>query len=73
MNNITLESSITNLISETNITKKLLNNNILKIKDLWILKRKDLKQIGLNDQEIKYITIKLQLHSIDLNKKIYTN
>lgn len=55
-----------------NITiKKLEENNINFIKDLWQLKRKDLKELGLNDQEIKQISIKLQLHSIDLNKKIY--
>lgn len=71
MSNITIESPITKLNIDNQITKKLLSNNILNIKDLWILKRKDLKQLGLNDQEIKHIIIKLQLHSIDLNKKIY--
>lgn len=41
------------------------------VKDLWNLIRKNLKDLGLTDNEIKHITIKLQLHSIDLNKKIY--
>ena len=51
--------------------KKLYDNNIKTINDIWILKRKDLKDIGLNDKEIKSIVISLQLEGLDLNKKIY--
>lgn len=53
------------------IVQKLNQHNIKQIKDLWGLKRKDLKALGLIDTEIKHITIKLQLQNIDLNKKIY--
>lgn len=71
MPNISLNDSIKNLEIDSQITTKLIKNNINNIKDLWNLKRKNLKEFGLTDNEIKHITIKLQLHSIDLNKKIY--
>lgn len=72
MLNISLEDSLKQLAIDSKIIQKLNNNHIIKIKDLWQLKRKNLKELGLTDTEIKHITIKLQLHSIDLNKKIYT-
>jgi len=72
MSNMLIDSSISKLNIDNQIITKLKSNNILKIKDLWNLKRKELKQLGLTDQEIKHIVIKLQLHSIDLNKKVYT-
>lgn len=67
----TINKPIKILDIDNTIIKKLETNNINFIKDLWTLKRKDLKQLGLTDQEIKQISIKLQLHSMDLNKKIY--
>lgn len=66
-----LTAPIETLEIDTNIISKLHQNNIYNIKDLWNLKRKNLKELGLTDSEIKHITIKLQLNSIDLNKKIY--
>ena len=66
-----LTDNLETLGIDNNIISKLNKNNIYKIKDLWNLKRKDLKELGLTDLEIKHITIKLQLNSIDLNKKIY--
>lgn len=63
--------NITKLNLTTNLTKKLCDNNINTINDIWILKRKDLKNIGLTDKEIKSIIIALQLEGLDLNKKIY--
>lgn len=72
MLNISLEDSLKQLAIDSKIIQKLNNNHIIKIKDLWQLKRKNLKELGLTDTEINHITIKLQLHSIDLNKKIYT-
>jgi len=71
MYNYSLNTSIEKLEIDTDIIKKLNKYNIYEIKDLWNLKRKNLKEIGLTDTEIKHITIKLQLNSIDLNKKIY--
>lgn len=53
------------------IINKLHKNNIYKIEEIWLLKRKDLKKMNLTDKEINYISIKLQLKGIDLNKKIY--
>lgn len=53
------------------IINKLHKNNIYKIEEVWLLKRKNLKKMNLTDKEINYISIKLQLKGIDLNKKIY--
>lgn len=47
------------------------DNRINLIEDLWLLTKKDLKMFGINDKNIKYISIKLQLLGLDLNKKIY--
>lgn len=66
-----LEKKIENLGVESNIVEKLKKNDINFIKDIWSLKRRDLKNIGLMDNEIKKVIIKLELHGIDLNKKVY--
>lgn len=42
-----------------------------KINEIWILNRKDLKELGFSDTEIKSIIIALQLEGLDINKKIY--
>lgn len=47
------------------------DNSINLIEDLWLLTKKDLKILGISDKDIKYISIKLQLLGLDLNKKIY--
>ena len=71
-----MQNKFNNTLDKINIDKtiikKINNNNIYLIKDLWKQKRKNLKQIGLNDKEIQHITIRLQLNSLDLNKKIYS-
>ena len=68
------------MILEKNIEKLQLNNKIINklkekdiriIKVLWKMKRKELKQLGFSDSEISQIIIKLQLHAIDLNKRVY--
>ena len=46
-------------------------NNINTINDLWLLNRKELKNLSLTDKEIKSVIISLQLQGLDLNKKIY--
>ena len=66
-----LEKNIEELELSNKIITKLKSNNINVIKDLWILKRKELKQLGFTDNEITQIIIKLQLHAIDLNKRVY--
>lgn len=69
--NMILEKNIEELQLNNKILNKLKEHNILKIRDLWIMKRKELKQLGLSDDEISQIIIKLQLHAIDLNKRVY--
>ncbi len=68
---IILEKNIEELGLDSNINIKLKEKKILIIKDLWKMKRKELKQLGFSDNEISQIIIKLQLNDIDLNKKIY--
>lgn len=69
MNNITEDISKLKLPESTIL--KLKDNNIITINDIWILNRKELKSIGLNDSEINKIIISLQLIGLDLNRKIY--
>lgn len=66
-----VNDNIDKLNLSSKITNKLKENNINIINDLWILKRKQLKELGFTDIEIKSIIISLQLQGIDLNKKIY--
>ncbi len=47
------------------------DNSIFKIKDLWVLRRQDLKKIKLSDSDINHIIVHLQLKGYDLNKKTY--
>ena len=69
--NMILEKNIEELQLNNKIINKLKENNIIIIKDLWKMKRKELKQLGFSDNEINQIIIKLQLHAIDLNKRVY--
>ena len=69
MNSALLDQDISYLNLNPNIINILKDNDILSVYDLWIQNRKNLKKINLNDQEIKEIIIKLELHGIDLNKK----
>lgn len=71
MKNINIENEIKDLQLSKNTIDILHNNNIYKIKDLWLLSRKDLKNLSINNGQIKEIIIKLQLIGIDLNKKKY--
>ena len=66
-----LEKPIEELDLNTKLTEKLKSNNLVYVKDMWMLKRKDLKSLDLSDSEINQIIIKLQLHGCDLNKKVY--
>lgn len=68
---LSLEDNIKKMNLSDKITNKLLENNIKYIKDIWILKRKDLKKMNLTDKEIKSVIIALQLEGLDLGKKIY--
>ena len=66
-----LNMDIEKLGLDSKIINRLRDNNVLVIGDLWKLKRKELRQMNFSDGEINQIIIKLQLHAIDLNKKIY--
>ncbi len=68
---LNLEDNIKKMNLSDKVTKKLLENNINCIKDIWVLKRKDLKKFNLTDKEIKSIIIALQLEGLDLGKKMY--
>ena len=66
-----IDKEINYLDLEKNIKIKLENSKIIFIKDLWILKRTDLKKMNFSDYEIKKIIISLELNGLDLNKKNY--
>lgn len=70
--NSNIEKSITVLELDKETTDLLKKNNINKVEDLWVMNRQKLKEIGLNDNEIKQVVIKLQLLGLDLNKKMYS-
>lgn len=66
-----IEDKIEKLMISTKLKEKLSLSKIKTIKDLWQLKRKDLKNSTFTDQEINELIITLQLEGLDLNKKIY--
>lgn len=66
-----LDKDIKELELSKTILDKLINKDIKVVKDLWLLKRNDLKKLNFSDSEISQIIIKLQLHGFDLNKKSY--
>ena len=65
-----LEKDINYLNFNKNISSILRENNVNKVYDLWQINKKTLKNIGMNKDDIKQIIIKLELHGLDLNKKI---
>lgn len=69
--NENIKKSINILDLDDDSLKILKEKNINLIEDLWKLSKKDLKTYGINDKDIKYISIKIQLLGLDLNKKIY--
>lgn len=67
-----LDHDISKLKIDLKTIRMLEYNNINKICDLCILKRKDLKGIILlSDTQINSVIIALQLLGLDLNQKIY--
>lgn len=56
---------------DNKLLKKLKNNNINTVKELWSLSRKSLKNLNFNYTEINEISIKLQLKELDFNRKKY--
>lgn len=70
MNN--LDKKIEFLKLEKKLEKKLNELQIFTIRDLWVKNKTYLKENNLKDSEIKEIRIRLQLISLDLNKKVYS-
>lgn len=66
-----VENKVEKLELSDKLTSKLKSNNIFIIKDLWQMKRKDLKNLGFTDNEIGQIIIKLQLRGLDLSGRTY--
>ena len=71
MAKIVLEDELTKLNLDKDLESKLKTNGFNVIKDLWLQKRVNLKQMGFCDKEINNIIIHLQLCGYDLNKKKY--
>ena len=70
-NNKYIDKNISILGLDDNIACLLTKNEIRTVNDLWLKTKKDLKNYGLKDKDIKYVSIKLQLIGLDLNKKMY--
>lgn len=70
-NNIYIDKDISILGLDDNIACLLTKNEIRTVNDLWLKTKNDLKNYGLKDKDIKYVSIKLQLIGLDLNKKMY--
>lgn len=66
-----IDDHIDSLEISPKLIEKLKSKGLNDIKDIWVLKRKDLKEMGFVDSEIKSIIISLQLQGLDLNMKIY--
>ncbi len=66
-----INKDISILELDDNINSLLKANEIKTVNDLWLKTKKELKSCGLNDKDIKYVSIKLQLIGLDLNKKMY--
>ena len=66
-----VENNIEDMSLSKKTLEKLKSNGINTVKDLWILKRSELKKYTLTDSEINQIIVKLQLNGLDLNKKEY--
>ena len=65
------EKTIEELNLSSKLVEKLHENNFNIVKDVWVKNRKNLKELGFADSEIKSIIIALQLEGLDLNKKKY--
>jgi DNA-directed RNA polymerase alpha subunit len=70
-----MDKQVVEKIEKLNLDKDieiiLKNNNVNTMQDIWKLKRRELKNIGLKDSQINHIIIKMQLKGLDLNEKMY--
>ena len=70
INNRCLNNNLSFLEIDSSIINILNRSNVYIINDLWKLNRHELKEIGLTDQQINQVIIRLQLIGLDLNKKV---
>ena len=67
---IILHNSVETLKLGEKLNSKLKEKHIIKVEELWELTRKELKKLSFTDQDIHKIIIGLELHGLDLGKKI---
>ena len=68
---VKLKDKIETLGLEKEIVADLHRLNIYTVGELWECQKKTLKENGFSTSEITQIKVKLQLESLDLNKKKY--
>ena len=68
---VKLKDKIETLGLEKEIVADLHRLNIYTVRELWECQKKTLKENGFSTSEITQIKVKLQLESLDLNKKKY--
>lgn len=66
-----LDKSIDILGLKKDVLNILKENNVDCIRDLYVLKRKNIKSFGISDKDICQIIIKLELLGLDLGGKKY--
>ena len=71
VNKMKLDNTIESMNLSSKLIEKMHANNIITIENIWTKTRKELKQLGFTDSEIKSVVIALQLEGLDLNKKKY--
>ena len=64
--NENIKKKIEVLDLDKKVLECLKQNEIQYVENLWILNRKKLKEMGLNDHEIKQLIIKMQLLGLDI-------
>lgn len=65
-----ISENITILNIDEKIKNKLIDNTILTFKDLEKKTKKDLKNIGLDQKEIKELEVRIQLKGYSLKKSL---
>lgn len=69
--NLYLQDKIEKLDFNSEFIALLHDKGINVVDDLWKLSRKDLKKMHFTDEQIKLISIKMQLWGMDIDRKFY--
>ena len=72
MSKVILDDELDKLNLEEELVSKLVDKGFNTIRDLWLVKRTNLKEMGFKDKEINRIIVHMQLCGYDLNKKKYS-